>query len=64
MMELNKHNRGTIEPLYHSNTASFVIQKASLAFQHSHCWKAKEAFLIYYGVNNNAKPHKNDLTNL
>ena len=28
MMELNKHNRGTIEPLYHSNTASVVIQKS------------------------------------
>ena len=28
MAKQNKHNRAAIEPLYHSNTASIVIQKS------------------------------------
>ena len=64
MMELNKHNRGTIEPLYHSNTASFVIQKSLSSTPTAAVLEWKRGFFVYYGVNNNAKPHKNDLTNL
>ncbi len=51
MTELNKHYKVATEPLFHPNTAS-------LAFQYSPYWKAREAFLIYYGVKSDAKPHK------
>ena len=64
MTELNKHNKVAKEPLFHSNTASVMIQKASFAFQQRLYWKTKEAFLIYNGVNSEAKPYENGKKNL
>ena len=57
MTELNKKYKVAIEPLFNPDTAS-------LAFQYSPYWKAREAFLIYYGGKSEAKPHKKGKTNL
>ena len=55
MGEQNKYNRHAIEPLFHSDTVSPVIQNSLFAYQYQLYWKAKEAVLIYYGVNIEAK---------
>ena len=57
MTELNKHQWDAIEPLLHSITASLAIQQWLY-------WKAREAVLVYYRVNDEAKTHKNSKTKL
>lgn len=64
MKELNKHNKVAKEPLFHSNTASVMIQKSLFCLPTAAVWKSKEAFLIYNGVNSEAKPYENGKKNL
>ena len=59
MMELNKHNRGTIEPLYHSNTASFVIQKSLSCLPTQPLLESKRGFsCILWGQQQCQTPQK------